>query len=185
MTFASEIDRAKRLAEAAEFDRNEQALAKQIDDLCPPPELAPSDPELLQSWLAWCKEAGVRHAPARSWCVAVFILDRHKRGVTEQQIVSELEAIGRLHDKWKLSNPVTGPAHMMLERIVSAPPPRSWNKEEQRSFWALPPTIKAAIARRERERETKIRQLQNEVADLKKQLKPDAAKPVEHKEKVS
>jgi hypothetical protein len=178
MTFVNEIERAKRLAEAAEFDRNEQALAKPIDDLCPPPELAPGDPELLQSWLAWCKESGVRHAPAKPWCVAVFILDRHKRGDIEQHIFDTLSAITRLHEKYKLSNPVTGPAHMMLERIVSAPPPRSWTKEEQRDWPLLPPTIKAAIARRERERDIKLRQLQNELADLKKQLKPDEPKAV-------
>jgi hypothetical protein len=34
------------------------------------------------------------------------------------------------------------------------------------------------------ERDVKIRQLQNEVADLKKQLKPDEPRAVEQKEKV-
>jgi hypothetical protein len=62
-------------------------------------------------------------------------------------------------------------------------PPRSWRKDEQWAWHQATTAVKAAVKRRHDETETKIRQLQNEVAELRKQLKPDEPKAVEQKEK--
>jgi hypothetical protein len=80
------IEAAKRRAEFEAFEKNERIVAEAMGDLCAAPELEAGDPELLQPWLTWCKEAGVRHAPAKSYCIAAFILDRHRHGADEQQI---------------------------------------------------------------------------------------------------
>jgi hypothetical protein len=143
------------------------------------PELDPGDVELLKPWLTWCRDKSVRNVPAKVWCVAAYVLDRHKQGAPESEIFDELGALERLHDKWRLPNPVTTAiVSAVLDTIIKDPAPRSWTKQEQEDWPLLPPTIKAAIARRERERDTKLRQLQNEVAGLKKQLKPDEPKAV-------
>jgi hypothetical protein len=173
---ADEIERAKQLAEAAVFDRHERTIHDAIANRYPAPELDANDKELLGPWLAFCKESGIRHAPAKPWCVAVFIRHEKAQCVAEHIILARCNAIQKLHDKYKLANPVaTAIVNAVLDEFTKHPAPRSWTKEEQRDWPLLPPIIKAAIARRG-ERETKLRQLQNQVADLKKQLKPDAPK---------
>jgi hypothetical protein len=47
-------------------------------------------------------------------------------------------------------------------------PPRSWTKEEQEAFKALPPEHQQRIADRERAREVEIRRGQNEAAEIRK-----------------
>jgi hypothetical protein len=179
MTFAVEVERAKRLAEAEAFDRNERIIGDAIANRYPAPELTAEDRELLGPWLEYCKEAGVRHAPAKPWCVAAFILHENNRCVPDRMILARCRAITKLHDKFGLANPVaTHVVSAVLDTIIKDPAPRSWTKQEQEDWPLLPPSIKAAIARRERERDTKLRQLQNEVAGLKKQLKPDEPKAV-------
>jgi hypothetical protein len=136
---------------------------------------------LLGPWLTFCKDRSVRHAPAKSWCCAAYAISRHKHGIDGQQIISELRAISRLHFKFRLADPCSGPViDAALERIVPERPPRSWRKDEWSGWWSLPATIKAAIKRRHDETETKLRQLQNELALLKKsQSKPDGEAVIE------
>jgi hypothetical protein len=52
--------------------------------------------------------------------------------------------------------------------VLHIDPPRSWRKPEQEMFVTLPVEIRAAISRREKQRETEVRRLQNLVADLKR-----------------
>jgi hypothetical protein len=173
---ADEIGRAQRRAEAEAFDRNEQALAATVDDSVV--ELTPSDRELLQPWLAWCKDQGVRHAPAKPWCAAAFVLYQNNRGVAEPEIVAQCNAIARLHDKWRLANPIaTHSVGIALERISKIEAPRSWTKEEKFAWSLLSPAIRTVIARRETERDRALRRIQNEAAALRKTK--DAARPVE------
>jgi hypothetical protein len=180
---ADEIEKIKRRELIAALDDGERRVAETLGDLVVAPELAPGDPQLLAAWMAFCRDKSVRHAPARPWCVAAYLLERHHSGVVGQHIVSELEAISRLHDKFKLANPVaTAIVSDALAQITDDQAPRSWTKDEQRSFWTLPPMAKSAIARRERERDAYLRRFQNEMVELRK-LKPDTAEPVEQKEK--
>jgi hypothetical protein len=175
---ADEIEKARQRQQIAALDSGESAFA----NFCVAAELARGDVELLKPWLAWCEEKSVRHAPAKPWVVAAFVLDRHQNGVALQSILDCLTAIERLHDHWRLANPVASlPVQEVLERIIDVPAPRSWTKDERRMFPLIPLPLREAVHRRDRDRELKIRQLQNEVADLKKQLKPDG-EAVEQKE---
>jgi hypothetical protein len=174
MTLATEIERAKQRAQIEEFDRNEKIVAEAMGDLCTAPELMPGDAELLQPWLTWCKEAGVRHAPAKPWCVAAFILDRHRHGADEQQIHAVLGAITRLHDRFGLANPVAGPVHAALYRIFEIYPPRSWPKEDKALWATLPALVRHRITSREAERDAGLRKKQNELAAKLKELQPNA-----------
>ncbi len=55
----------------------------------------------------------------------------------------------------------------LRERGLEAP--RSWPKAEKLMFLQLPEQIQRIIGLRERQRETELRRLQNEVANLRKQ----------------
>lgn len=178
---AQQIEVAKQREQIAAWAAGEKAVAETVADLCTATDLAPGDKELLQPWLTWCKDKSVRHAPAKAWCCAAYILDRHKLGATEEQILGELSAITRLHSKFKLSDPVTGPVHAALERIIEIRPPR-WPKADQIAWSMLRAQIRLAIATREAQRDKELRRIQNEHAEWKRNH--DAAKPVET-EKVS
>jgi hypothetical protein len=184
---ADEIEKAKQRELIAALDAGERTVAEALGDLIAAPELAPGDQELLAPWLTWCRDKSVRHAPAKPWCCAAYAIDRAKHGIDGQQIVSELRAISRLHFKFGLADPCSGPViDRALQNIIPERPPRSWRKEEWSGWWSLPATTKAAIDRRERERETKLRQLQNEVAELKKKLvQTDAAVPAIIEKEIS
>jgi hypothetical protein len=151
------------------------------------PELDPGDVELLKPWLTWCRDKSVRNVPAKVWCVAAYVLDRHKQGTPESEIFDELGALKRLHDKWRLPNPVTTAiVSAVLDTIIKDPAPRSWTKEEKQDWPLLPPTTKAAIARRERDRDRELRSCQNRAAEAERKLKQktEAAVPATEKEKV-
>src|SRR6516225_358345 len=165
---ADEIQYAKRRELIAALDAGEAAVARSVADLCAAPEFEPGDAELLAPWLEWCRDKSVRHAPAKPWCVAAYLLDRHK-SVAEQKLLDELAAINRLHDHWKLASPVTGPVNAALERVLTEAP-RSWRRAEKWAWFQLTPAVKAAVKRRHDETETCIRNLQNEIARLKKEL---------------
>ncbi len=70
-------------------------------------------------------------------------------------------------------NPISNPVLAALterdlrERGLVAP--RSWPKAEKLMFLSLPEQIQRVIGLRERQRETELRRLQNEVANLRKQ----------------
>lgn len=200
----AEIERQRQRDLIAALDAGERLVAESLGDLLTltPPELDPGDQQLLQPWLTWCRDKSVRHAPAKPWSVAAYVLDRYRGNIVEEQIFTELAAIQRLHDKFGLASPVcTAPVQTALEKIAvleharkidagekSPTPnfaPRSWTKDAQRAFWSLPPFIKAAVGRREAERETYVRRLQNEVAAMKHKS-DTATKPVTtEKEKVN
>jgi hypothetical protein len=183
---ADEIEHAKQRELIAALNAGESAVAQSVADLCAAPEFKPGDAELLQPWLEWCRDKSVRHAPAKPWAVAAYVLDRHKSGVAEQKILHELAGIQLLHDHWRLPSPVTTAAvNAALEQVVTKAP-RSWRRSEQWAWHQSPPAVKAAVSRRHGETETKIRQLQNEAAELKKQLeqKTEAAESAKTEEKV-
>src|SRR5262249_26479103 len=71
---------------------------------------------------------------------------------------------------------------MLSEVLAIEPAPRSWNKDEKASWVQLPPEIKAAIGRREHQREKELRRLQNQVAELRHKTAPESSKTVEPKE---
>jgi len=170
---AAEIEAAKQRELIAALDKGEKAVAESHGDLLIAPELQPGDVELLKPWIAWCRDKSARSVPAKVWCVAAYVLDRHKQGIAESQIFDELGALKRLHDKWRLPNPVmTAIVSAAIERITQTRPPRSWPKEDKALFATLPAQIRHRIAMREDQRDKELRRLQTEY-DLKlKELKP-------------
>ena len=125
----------------------------------------------------------MRHAPAKPWCVAAFVLDQHKLGY---EISDSLAAIERLHERFNLSNPVlTAIVGAAIERVIAIKPPRSWPKADQALLVTLPAQIRQPIEAREQERDAGLRRKQNELAEKIKALKPDEPKAVTtEKEKV-
>jgi hypothetical protein len=184
---ADEIEKAKQRELVAALDAGERRVAESLGDLIAAPELAPGDTELLKPWLAFCKDRSIRYVPAKPWCVAAYLLDRHRGGLVEQQILAELSAIACLHDKFGLANPVvTAPVNVALGRITQVPTPYSWTKDEKRGFHTLPIVVRIAIGRRENERDKTLRNMQREVAELrKKQTKPEAAVPAIIEKEIS
>jgi hypothetical protein len=184
---AAEIEAARQRELVAAFDAGEKAVAQAHPDLFVAPELEPRDLELLKPWLAYCQEKIVRNVPAKTWCVAAFVLERHERGIPESKIFAELAAIGKLHDRWRLARPFESAiVNAAIERITKAQPPRSWPPEDKALWASLPVQIRFRIAEREEQRDRELRRMQNEHAELKKQLKPDAPKEAvtTEKEKV-
>jgi hypothetical protein len=167
---AEEIEKARLRDLVAAFEAGEAAVAQSVADLCVAPEFEPGDAELLQPWLEWCRDKSVRHAPAKPACVAAYLLDRHKSGLAEQKLLDELAKIQLLHDHWGLPSPVTSAlVSAALERVLDKAP-RSWRKDEKWAWFQLTPAVKAAVKRRHDETETYIRNQQNQIAELKKQL---------------
>jgi hypothetical protein len=73
----------------------------------------------------------------------------------------------------------TAAARAVLEREFNFDIPRSWKIPEKEMFCTLPAEIRAAVSRREKQRETEVRRLQNSVAELKRfQTAPEISKPV-------
>jgi hypothetical protein len=187
MSLAQEIEAAKQRELIAALDAGEKAIAESVAYLLVAPELAPGDVELLKPWLTWCRDKSVRSVPAKVWCCAAYVLDRHKQGTPKSKIFDELGALERLHDKWRLPNPVmTAIVSAALERVFEIKRPRSWPLKDEVLFVRLPPPIRFRIRAREDSRERELRSCQNRAAEAERKLKEtDAAKPVEHKQKES
>src|SRR5262245_37572192 len=188
MALAETLESLKRRELAQRLDQGEaDVLAKVAADLPQPPELDTPTREDLQPFLAWTTQASVRYAPAKPFVVAAYVDHLAATGISTATILRRVNAISALHDRYNLADPVrTTVVRTVLRDVVAGEPPRSWNKEEQKSFVQLPPEIQAAVARRERQREIELRRMQNELADLRKRLPADAeTKSAETSEKVN
>jgi hypothetical protein len=185
---AEEIRRQKQAEEIARLDNGERVLAAELATKLQVGNIVLSDHEgqLLGSWIEWCQARSARRCPARPATVASYVLAQHDAGVKAEHILATLTVVEKHHDLHNIANPVrTAIVSTALEQVVNEGRPRSFTKEESRDWWSLPPMIKAAIGRRERERGTYLRRIQNELAQFKK-LQPDPAQPVvEHKEQVN
>jgi hypothetical protein len=109
--------------------------------------------------------------------VAAFCLEQATLGVDPQQIMAQLGAIEKSHDKFNLPNPVrTAVVDIVLEQIVKSEPPRSWNKDEKAEWAKLPARVRDAISRHEKDRDRELRRLQNQAAENRRH--DGAAKPI-------
>ena len=158
MNLAVEIERA--------HDRNEAALAQSLNT--PKAEFDAIALDRLRYFTDFCKEHGVRPFPAAPGTVAAFI--RSLAHWATNDIMDVLSDIEALHSNNNLANPIaTIPVRLILTEILKLDPPR-WNKSEQLLWAALPPEVQAVISKRDKQTSTLIRRLQNENAELKKQL---------------
>ena len=158
---------------AAAYVRSEEVLAAQVNAVIPAAEeLDETTIALLQPFIQFCSAAGVRSCPARPHAVCAWILSEAKRGTPADRILATLSAIEEWHDRSGFANPVTtSVTGFALDQVIKTEPPRSWTRLEQGMFRHLPPEIRAAISRREHEREKTMRRSQNEAADLRHKLK--------------
>jgi hypothetical protein len=170
------LDAVRKRELAQRLDQGEaEVLAKVAAELPQPPELDDQTREDLRPWLSWTTERGVRHAPAKPYVVAQFIFEQSATGATTEAILKQLDAIAKAHDKFSLPNPVaTAAARAALEREFNFDVPRSWTTAEKQTFLTLPAEIRAAISRREQDREKTLRTAQNRLAEERKRLQADA-----------
>ena len=179
MTLLETIDALKRREQAEAWDRNEAHVAQQLAARLPQPEpLDDQTREDLQPFLAWTSLAGVRYAPCKTHVVCAYVLHLAATGASTGTILRSLTAISALHERHNLADPVSSSAaRYAIEYAIPADPPRSWRKDEKKLFVTMPAEVKVAVSRREHQRETEIRRLQNELAELKKTALPAAAEP--------
>ena len=168
----------------AELTRNEQAIvAAWKGDL---PSGTDVNGRMIAPFVTFCMERKVRYCPANPYVVAAYLrwlMDMNVGGIPDL-----LRGIEEVHAVNGLANPVqTFPVRELLSELASkeppGPPPRSWPKADQLLWAELPPAIRAVISKRDRERETALRRMQNELAEMKKRLNGSSVpKAVDNKE---
>ena len=165
MTLASAIEAAKQREAIARWDRGEAQLAP----IQPPiVELSAAVRSCLDVWGTWAAGKSVRKCPAKPHVVAVFVTEQSQLGATSQHILATIEAITALHDHHGLSNPcATAIVDAALGQVLKVEPPRSWNKDEKAEWVKLPPLVREAISRRERDRDAALRRAQNKEARIR------------------
>jgi hypothetical protein len=163
-----------------EIARAEAKLAEQLE--LPPVALDDETKQNLSPFIRFTTTANVRACPALPTTVGAFVLKLSASGASTEQILRQLEAVARLHDSHGLPNPTaTAATRAALEREFNFDAPRSWTIPEKEMFQTLPAEVRAAISRREKQRETEVRRLHNQVADIKRLYGTDS-KPVTEKE---
>ena len=76
-----------------------------------------------------------------------------------------------MHDIHNLPNPVTtAVVRAALAPLIDDAPPRSWSLQEKAKFYDAPVEVREIIARRTKQRETELSRLQNENAELRREL---------------
>jgi hypothetical protein len=160
----------------AAYANGEQLLAQRLPFEQPRAPLAHDQLERFGRFMEFAKERCCRAIPARPTTIAAFVVHEHGLGTPAQQILSLLEAIEAHHNHHGLANPnATAIVRLALDNVIHVEPPRSWPKEDKVRFGMLPPDTRDIIARRERDREIGLRRGQNEIAELRKRLKTEAA----------
>jgi hypothetical protein len=164
---ANAIQRAK----VAEWDAAEQQMAARfkLDPLVLSKDLL----ERHDLWAKWCAGKHVRKCPARPQAVATFVLEQNALGASAQVVVAMVEAIDAIHQYHGLSSPcATRVVNVVLEQILKVEPPRSWGRDERAEWAKLPPLVREAITRRERDRDLALRRAQNKAASNGAAVKP-------------
>jgi hypothetical protein len=161
-TLSDAIEAAKQREAIARWDRGEAQLAP----IQPPiVELSAAMRSCLDTWGIWAASKSVRKCPAKPHVVAVFVTEQNRLGAGAQHILATIEAITALHDHHGLSNPcATAVVNAALDQILKVEPPRSWGREERAEWVKLPPRVREAITRRERDRDLAVRRAQNKAA---------------------
>src|SRR5262249_32171213 len=143
--------------------RNEQALTAQIAS----PQLE-VDPRLLNRFVGWCNQRGVRCTPA---VVAAYVQSEYSSGTAPEEILTSLASIEAWETNGGRANPCATPAaRAALADILKVDPPRSWNKFEQGIFISLPIEAQRVIWRHAKIDSDAVRKAQNQAAQLRKEL---------------
>jgi hypothetical protein len=179
-----EIERQKRLEQARVWDQAEAELAAEVSKTLEI-ELARGDKvpgavveayaeanaveELTwQTFVDFCNKRNVRRLPAKPSTIAAFLL---YGGLSHERMLEALTVITRMHDKHGLSNPTaTAIVRTVLELSIEERAPRSWKKEEQELWVALPADIRFTLSRRQRDFDKEVRRVQGELGRVNGEL---------------
>ena len=176
------IAAAKTREQIQKWDSGEARLAAELP--IQSVDLSADVRSCLDAFNKWTASKSARRLPAKPVTVACYVLDQAALGVPAQQILAQLDAIERAHDRHSLSNPVrTAVVRAALETIIKVDPPRSWPKEDKVLFAQLDPEIRQVIARRESERDRELRRIQSRAAELRRLPNGAATKTVRIEEK--
>jgi hypothetical protein len=174
MTLAEQLQAAKQREEILKLDAGDQRVAAELAKRIRPfpvNELSADIRTRLDAFNKWASSKSARRCPAKPTTVALFALEQADMGVHPQQILAQLNAIEKLHNKFGLSNPVrTAIVQAALETIIKIDPPRSWPREDKVRFARLDPDIREIIAKREHDRDKELRRLQTKAAEAKRLL---------------
>ena len=161
-----ELTKAKQREQLLDWETNERRLASELKLNVPKRSLSAAEFECWNRFSTWCEGESVRKIPAKPATVAAYILAMAGMGVPHKQIVSVVNAADVAHQFHGLSSPLhTQIVRAALDTLLKAEPPRSWSKDEKAEWALLPPSIRDTIARRERERDTALRRLQNKTSE--------------------
>jgi hypothetical protein len=155
-----------------EIEASEKALSACFP---PPPPLSQEAQQLLIPFVQYCTSHKLRPVPAKICSVAGYINWAVDNRRPEETIFESLAAIDALHTAAGVGSPVAAATALTTIAGVPIDPPRSWRKDEKEAFALLPVHVQWVIARRELDREKELRRGQNEIAEMKKRLKADAA----------
>jgi hypothetical protein len=153
-----------RMASISTTDHAIEAVVTEL--LGSPPKYDDSSPT---EWIRWADGKGLPWRPAAPAAVALWIFEHAALGI--DALLAELAKIGASHcSKW-LSDPTSGwPVGAALSAVMKIERPRSWPKDLEGQWQAVPYSLKAHLVKREHERDNVVRRAQNESADARKKL---------------
>jgi hypothetical protein len=180
MGLADALEAAKQRARIERWDRGEATVASQLKLDVPAVELSPAIHEHFAVFTRWCEVRACRKCPSKPATIAAFVLEQKELGVPSQTIIERLEAIDAQHQHFGLPSSVhTRIVDAALERVLDIKPPR-WNHSSRTEWAKLPPLVRAAITKREDQRDLALRHSQSKIArelELRQNMN-DAAKIV-------
>jgi hypothetical protein len=117
----------------------------------------------------WCLINDHKPFGASPAIVARFVADIAPMGISE--VWPAVQEVARMHYIHGLSDPTLGgPVAAAINELAGIAPPRSWPQQEQIRFRTLPYDLQLIITKREADRDNQVRKMQNEFAQLKKEI---------------
>jgi len=116
----------------------------------------------------FCLTNRLQAMPASPLTVVRFLDDM--KGAHIDVVWREIKKISLAHSLSGLADPTLGaPVALAVSKIANVTLPRSWNLEHKSMFGELPYPLQLYISAREQSRDTEIRRMQNEVAEMTKE----------------
>jgi hypothetical protein len=127
----------------------------------------------------WCENRGLISCPASPETVALFTIQNPT--MPPEAMAALLEGITAAHQH--VGDPVSSwVVNRALETMFGeVSPPRSWKKEALRLWATLPYFSRSYITKREADRDAALRRSQNQLAEMKAQLKKEHENADENK----
>jgi hypothetical protein len=165
MGLGDAIEAAKQREQIQKWNEGERRIAAELELTIPATTLTNDIHQSFGVFARWCELKSCRKVPSKPQTVAAFILDHAALAADSQVLLSMVQAIDALHQFHGLNSPIhTAAVYAALERVIRTEPPHSWSKAEKGEWALLPLPIRAALARRENDRDNELRRLQSKIA---------------------